>query len=920
MKSIRALVLVTLSIALVGCSRDDPASLLASAKQAIGKRDFSVSIIQLKNALQKEPENAEARYLLGLSFLESGDVGSAQIELKKASDLGLRSDELELALARTELARGANDKVLAELGSKTLSSPKLQAELRALVGMAQFAQGRGAEGQAALAEALALDPGNVTANLGLARLAASERDFGKALARVDAALIASPGHFEALLLKADLLALRGEGEAAELAYRDTIRAAPREVAPRLSLVTHLLRNRSLDKASAEVEALEKTAPKDPRSSYAKALLLTEQRKFALAREAILQVLKVAPDHVPSLTLAGMAAFQSGAYAEAESHLRKAVFDAPNAVAPKRLLAATHLRMGQTELALTEVRELLTQDANDPKILALAGEAYLASGDVASAARQYEQAKALAPDSAGVQTRLAGIRFAAGDPARGIAELEAASASHPQDYQADLALVANYLRQRQPDKALEALQALEKKQPDNALTHNLRGLALVLKGDFALARASFERAVQLRPNDMAAISNLAQLDLREKKPDAARKRYEAVLKTEPGNEQALLGLAVLLRVTGANPQEIEKLLKQSVASNPASPSARASLINYYLRSRDYKGALAAAQDAQVALPNNAAMVQALGVAQLAAGETRQAVATFTRLAELAPKAPEPEVLLARAQMAAKQPDEAIKALRAVLALRPDLASAQRDIAAIYVTTGRHEDALREARAVQAENPKQPFGYALEAEVYVAQKKWDSAERVYREALKKFDLAELVARTHAVMEAAGKRSEADALAQDWIKRHPSDATVLAYLAEGDIAAKRYASAAQRYQSALERQPNNAMLLNNLAWAMKELKQPKALEYAERAHELAPDNPSIMDTLGSILSDNGQSERGLELMGRAAELAPDAYRIRLNFAKALIKAGRKDAARKELEVLAKLDRLLPIQQEAAALLASL
>ena len=113
---------------------------------------------------------------------------------------------------------------------------------------------------------------------------------------------------------------------------------------------------------------------------------------------------------------------------------------------------------------------------------------------------------------------------------------------------------------------------------------------------------------------------------------------------------------------------------------------------------------------------------------------------------------------------------------------------------------------------------------------------------------------------------------------------------------------------------------MLLNNLAWAMKELKQPKALEYAERAHELAPDNPSIMDTLGSILSDNGQSERGLELMGRAAELAPDAYRIRLNFAKALIKAGRKDAARKELEVLAKLDRLLPIQQEAAALLASL
>ena len=77
--------------------------------------------------------------------------------------------------------------------------------------------------------------------------------------------------------------------------------------------------------------------------------------------------------------------------------------------------------------------------------------------------------------------------------------------------------------------------------------------------------------------------------------------------------------------------------------------------------------------------------------------------------------------------------------------------------------------------------------------------------------------------------------------------------------------------------------------------------------------------MDTLGGILIENGQSERGLQLLGRAAEMAPQAYQIRLNFAKALLKAGRKDAARKELEVLAKLDSKLPVQKEAIALLGS-
>src|SRR5690606_34143795 len=122
--------------------------------------------------------------------------------------------------------------------------------------------------------------------------------------------------------------------------------------------------------------------------------------------------------------------------------------------------------------------------------------------------------------------------------------------------------------------------------------------------------------------------------------------------------------------------------------------------------------------------------------------------------------------------------------------------------------------------------------------------------------------------------------------------------------DLREKDYGNAIKRYERALERAPENALLLNNMAWAMHESKQPKALEVAERAHDLAPDNAAIMDTLGNILVARGETERGLELLGRAAEQSPQAYQIRLNFAKALLKANRKDAARKELEPLAKLD----------------
>jgi putative PEP-CTERM system TPR-repeat lipoprotein len=345
-----------------------------------------------------------------------------------------------------------------------------------------------------------------------------------------------------------------------------------------------------------------------------------------------------------------------------------------------------------------------------------------------------------------------------------------------------------------------------------------------------------------------------------------------------------------------------------------------LINFHLTNRDFKAALAAAQDAQAALPNSPLIAQSLGITQLASGEPKAAISTFTQLSVLLPNSPEPLVLQARAYLAAKQPDDAIRSLRAALAIRPDLATAERDIAAIYVETGRTDEALRQAKEVQAKHPNKPFGYSLEGEIYVAQKKWGPAERVYREAVKKFQLPVLVARAHAIMEAAGDGAKADAMAQTWIKDHPKDTVVLAYLSQRDLAMKHYASAVKHLRAALEREPKNPALLNNLAWAMHELKQPNALQYAEQAHELAPENASIMDTLGWILVETGQAPRGLELLGRASELAPRAYGIRLHFAKALIKAGRKNAARKELEVLAKLDSRLPIQHEAAALLGGL
>jgi putative PEP-CTERM system TPR-repeat lipoprotein len=906
------------SLWLCGCGADSPAAYLASGKEYLAKQDYTAAAIEFKNAVRAAPNDGEARYLLGSSLQRAGDLGGAEIELQKAAAAGYAPERVRPALARTLIMRGAFDKALAEADDEAITDAAAKAELQALRGEALLGLGRVDEASAAFKQALGVHAVDETAQLGLARVAAARSDLAGAQAAVDGALQRAPTSLAALLLKADLLAAERRTQEAAQAYERAIALQPGNQRAHLGLVPLLLRQGQAAKARERVNALKAGAPRAFATQYLDALVSYSENQPDAAHEAVQQALRMAPEHVPSLLLAGAVAHDSGRYALAEQHLLKVVDSAPDYPYPRRLLISTYLRTGQAQRAEEALQPLLKTQPQDAAVLRLAGEVALALGEVQEAAQHFESASRRDPKNVATRLRLSRAHLAAGETERAIADLEAAAQVDKDNYRADVALVALHLNRRQPDKALAAAQALERKQPDNPLTHNLMGLVLVEKKDGAQARTRFERALQLEPSYFAAAHNLAQLDRREGKPDAARQRYQAILARDARHEQALLALAQLLQQTGAQPAEVQSLIERAVAGNPSSARAHLFAIGYWLRTGEPKRALSAAQRAQAALPENTAVLQALGRAQLAAGDANQAIATFGRLAALMPEAPGPLLGQADAFAAAKDWRSARAALGKALELQPGLMAARRALALTALRLENSEQASADARETQARWPDRPEGYLTEVEVLEAQGKTAEAEALIRKTLAKFPQSPVLVAAYTILQRQGRKQAAESLALEWVKDHPKDAQVPSFFGQTALAERDFAAAARWYQAALSAQPDDAAALNNVAWALGQLKDPAALDYAQRAVKLAPDNPAMLDTLGWLQVQQGRIEPGLRLLEQAHALAPGSAPIRLNLAKALLQAGQRAQARSHLQALSALPARSPVRTEAEQLLA--
>lgn len=912
-----------LFIALIAIACEDQSAsveqLLANARQQREKGNHSAAIIQLKNAVQASPENAEARYLLGLTYNETGDFGSGEKELRRALELSYDPAKVVPPLGKALLALGEYQKVLDQVRLEGDPGNQVQAEILTVRAQALIALKRTSEGRGLLEQALAKQPEFPDALLAQARLAASVGKPDEAGKLIERALASAPKSVEAWLMKGDL-ARAVNPDAAAAAYRKVLEVSPENVPARLNMASLEIAGGRFDEARKQLEPVKKIAPNSPTVRYLEALIEFRKSNYSAAREGVLQVLKGAPNHLPSVLLAGAAEYALGSHAQAQAHLTRVIERAPGNLYARKLLVASLAKSGQALRALEVLQPGLKQAPEDSVLLALAGELSLQTNDFAGAARWFDKAAKVDPKSAGARTGLGVSRLAAGETDRALADLEAAVQLDSEKYQADILLIMSYLQRASYDQALTALQTLEKKQPNNPLTHNLKAAIYLGKKEVPAARKHLERALALKPDYVPAALNLAQLDLQEKNAPAARRRFEAILEKDNGNVQALLALAELAPRLGATQKEQIDWLERARRASPDAVQPHLLLARTYAQIGDAKKALEAAQRAQAANPDNPEVLDTLGAIQLSTGDKNQALSTYTKLAALRPDSPAALYRLANAQMLNADTPGAAATLKKALALKPDFSEALLAMTELELRAGRFPEAMKIARQLQKQNAKSPLGFALEGDVLLAEKKYPQAAAAYEIAYGIGRSGALAMKMHTAYAQAGKPAEGEARLAQWLKESPDDGSVRLYSADASLKRGDYKNAIEHYERIRQKQPDNIVVLNNLAWAYQQTKDPRALEAAERAYKLKPENPAVADTLGWILVERGDTQRGLKLLQKAAADAPRALSIRYHLAQAWLKAGEKAKARDELEGLLSADTKFPEQNEAQNLLKQL
>ncbi len=907
---------LTLSVGLLlaACSQATPQELLQRAQQYQSENEMSSAIIELKNALQQDPNFGAARLMLGELYLTSGDPASALKELERALDAGIEKSVVLEPLLTAKNQLGRYQEVLGELEQTTPLTP----ELLVVQGRAYLAAEDPTKAEAAFNSALAVAPELSGATLGLASLAWLRGDLVAAGQFFEKATQQNPDNREVWLQKGEFELSRQEPKSARASFEKALALPGPDVIPQMGIARAQLIEGETEPAEQTIDAVLKRAPDYPMANYLKALVRYQNDDVEGTEAALRTVLKTVPNHYPSVYLMGVVKYRQQQYAQAENNIARFLARFPENLSARKLLATLQLQEKRPEAALETLAPYATS-ISDAQGLALLGTTYMQNGQLAEATEALQKAADLDPDMSEIRTQLALSLLASGDSSAAVTELESAVKLNSDIIRNDILLVLIALREGKLDDALARAQDFQQRNPDNTIALNLLGAAQLAKADTLAAISSFEKALQIDPGFRPAVTNLARLRESEGDLDGARKLYSDFLETNTTDAGAMVARA-RVELKAGDIDAAVKDLEQASATDDKALEPRLILSRMALAQARLDDASAAMNQALNIAPDNPSVQLLRGQVEVARGnigQAREALDAVQRYVDsLESKNVELLMQLAVLQMQTNDLKNARQNLQKVVA-QSDAKNTNALIALtrLELRAGDADAAGRSVKALEALIPDNSGLEIFKGDLAQLNGQVAEAEKHYQAGADAGN-REATLKLAALNDRTGDHATSVALMQSWLKKNPEDTGMQLALGSAYLSSGANAEAIEIYERLQQSAPDNPIVLNNLAWLYLERGDSRAEALARKAHELAPDSADIADTLGWILLKNNGVEESLGLFQQAAAKNGENGSIQYHLGLAYSKLGRTSDATAALQsALEKGD--FPERGEAEALL---
>ncbi|MFN3303123.1 MAG: XrtA/PEP-CTERM system TPR-repeat protein PrsT [Roseateles sp.] len=897
------------------------------ALQRYEKRDIPGAIVQLRNALQADKTQLSVHVLLGKALLADSQPSAAEFQFVEAMRLGVNRAEVAVPLAMALNAQGKQAQMLEDPRLQPAGLPTgLQLQLLLERSLAYSDLGDTKNAMATVQQARSLNAADPNTWIAEVPLRVRARQFTEALAAADQALKLDPNNAEALYQKGASFHAMNQAPQALASYDAAIKARPEHAEARLARAGLLIDLGRDAQALAEVEELHRLKPKDPRGTYLRALLAERAGDKAGAKAALKRITDLL-DPVPIeyirfrpqlLMLNGLAHYSLGELEKSKPFLELATRQQPGSPLVK-LLAQAAIAEPNLNRAAELLDGYVKAQPGDGQALLILASVYMSQGKHARATALMQEALKTR-DSAEYRTALGLSLLQSGQLSTAESELSRAYKANPKQSYAGLALVAVHLRNRQIPQALAVADGLARAHPNNPTVLMIQAYAKTQARDFDGARAGYEKALKIDPKQLDAKLGLARVEALTGQHDAADRRLRAALKDEQSNPNLLFELALVNELRGRDEEALKWLESLVAISGPRETRGNFALVAWHLRKGQAGKAADAAKSLLAKLPEDVEALQAYAAAQHANGDSAAARNALTNASRRAAYDTPRLVEVARQQIVVGDLKGAAYSLDKALNGSPNDYAAMAMLSSVDLALGDLGAAEQWARKVLDANPRAALGHNLLAEVALARGQHEPALNALRKAHDIDKSSASLNRLIRTQAANGQSKAAVETAEAWLRRNPDDATVHNALAEIHVRSRDLRSARRQYEALLKRRPNDATALNNLANVLIELKEPGAVDVAERALKVNPRSAVFLDTAGWANFQQGKQDRALQLLRDARLREPGNPDIRYHLAAVLAQTGRKAEAKEELTATLRNHATFATAAEARQLLSTL